>query len=763
MKDGVMATFSLPRNIAVGPDNTVYVIYQLAESIEIFNAANIYTGSITGLSKPQDAAAQSIIDPDTGEVLEAKLYIIDQPVIQDGSTINDPQDDGTLNGSRIQVYDLLTGSLDEDHAFPSFGSDSDLGEYINPIGIGIDSQGYIYVSDSFLHVVFQYNPADTDTPVGSFTTGNVIDDSLSTPLGLTVSADGRLFVTSSFDGSVKIYGVDAIAGAGSWMNESPVADAGPDQTVGEDTTFVLDGSGSTDGDGILSYTWTQVDGSPVWETSSVTSDSPTVTVAANTVNVPPEGEILSFQLIVEDVYSKTSSPSTTNVTVNNVYTGSITINGGDTYTNNPNVTLTLDSDDADEMRFANDSDPFNGDYDGYAASKDWTLTDFDDSMEENEKFVRVEFKDAGGNLVVAQSSIFLDMKAPPVPTDLITGSSAGDLDWAPVPGATSYILQYASNSEFTDAVTVYPGVNGATISLDDFAFGTWYWRVQSVDHLGNASNWSDVGTFTVAPDCSAIVPETPLLAQPINTDPPQVVPRTTFLQTNPIIYAGECGTHLRTEWQVSENADFSTLVMHVGTTLDNLTIYQVPYLVLEPATTYYWRVRFEADNFQKSDWSAAWWFTTVDEPDVVDEDGVLYVQPEGDPDTSGEDIAIKKVIGDAGVKIRVIRVSSGVVAQTIKELDPDSIPDSVNKPDSFPLGLLSFKLTVEPAAFAQVEVSFSGAIPSDAEWYIYNVEQGWHAYAGAIFSGNKKSVTLNFQDGGIGDADGVANGIIVNP
>jgi hypothetical protein len=403
MKDGVMATFSLPRNIAVGPDNTVYVIDQLAESIEIFSAANTYSDSITGLPKPQDAAAQSIIDPDTGEVLEAKLYIIDQPVIQDGSTINDPQDDGTLNGSRIQVYDLLTGSLDEDHAFPSFGSDSDLGEYINPIGIGIDSQGYIYVSDSFLHVVFQYNPADTDTPVGSFTTGNVIDDSLSTPLGLTVSADGRLFVTSSFDGSVKIYGVDAIAGAGSWMNygvdaiagagswmnESPVADAGPDQTVGEDTTFVLDGSGSTDGDGILSYTWTQVNGSPVWETPSVTSDSPTVTVAANTLNVAPEGEILSFQLIVEDVYSKASSPSTTNVTVNNVYTGSITINGGDTYTNNPNVTLTLDSDDADEMRFANDSDPFNGDYDGYAASKDWTLTDFDDSMEENDSKTQV--------------------------------------------------------------------------------------------------------------------------------------------------------------------------------------------------------------------------------------------------------------------------------------------------------------------------------------------------------------------------------------
>jgi hypothetical protein len=135
----------------------------------------------------------------------------------------------------------------------------------------------------------------------------------------------------------------------------------------------------------------------------------------------------------------------------------------------------------------------------------------------------------------------------------------------------------------------------------------------------------------------------------------------------------------------------------------------------------------------------------------------------GTPDAGDEEISIKEEVGDAGIKIKAIRVSSGVVAQTVKELDPDTISDSVNKPDSFPLGLLSFRLTVEPGAFAQVEVSFSGAVPDDADWYIYNVTEGWHPYAGAIFSRNRRSVTLNFQDGGIGDADGVANGIIVNP
>ncbi|MFC1837804.1 hypothetical protein ACFLYW_03905, partial [Thermodesulfobacteriota bacterium] len=76
---------------------------------------------------------------------------------------------------------------------------------------------------------------------------------------------------------------------------------------------------------------------------------------------------------------------------------------------------------------------------------------------------------------------------------------------------------------------------------------------------------------------------------------------------------------------------------------------------------------------------------------------------------SSEEIVIKEAVGDSNVKIKAIRVSSGVVAQTVKELDPDDIQDDVNRPDSFPLGLLSLKLSVEPKATAQVEVTFSGA------------------------------------------------------
>jgi hypothetical protein len=82
----------------------------------------------------------------------------------------------------------------------------------------------------------------------------------------------------------------------SWDNLPPVADAGPDQTVGEGLQVILNGFGSSDpDDGIGAYQWTQIAGAPV-QLSDPVSVYPTFTAP----DVGPDGESLTFQLTVID-------------------------------------------------------------------------------------------------------------------------------------------------------------------------------------------------------------------------------------------------------------------------------------------------------------------------------------------------------------------------------------------------------------------------------------------------------------------------------
>ncbi len=79
--------------------------------------------------------------------------------------------------------------------------------------------------------------------------------------------------------------------------DPPIADAGPDQTVGEDTTVTLGGSNSFDTEGEkLSYQWDQLAGPPV-TLSDPKAANPTFTAPSS---VGPGGESLTFRLTVTD-------------------------------------------------------------------------------------------------------------------------------------------------------------------------------------------------------------------------------------------------------------------------------------------------------------------------------------------------------------------------------------------------------------------------------------------------------------------------------
>ena len=107
-------------------------------------------------------------------------------------------------------------------------------------------------------------------------------------------------------------------------NQIPVANAGDDQNVDENTTVNLSGSG-TDSDGsIASYAWTQTVGTTV-TLSDDTSASPSFTAP----EVGSGGETLTFSLVVTDDDGSPSLADTVDINVADVSSPTDTVNVGD--------------------------------------------------------------------------------------------------------------------------------------------------------------------------------------------------------------------------------------------------------------------------------------------------------------------------------------------------------------------------------------------------------------------------------------------------
>jgi hypothetical protein len=102
------------------------------------------------------------------------------------------------------------------------------------------------------------------------------------------------FELSVFDGAVTQ--VDTVTVVVQNVNAPPVADAGPDQFVGEEALVSLDGSASDDADhDALSYLWRQIQGTLV-----MLSDASSIQPWFTAPQVGPAGETLVFELTVDD-------------------------------------------------------------------------------------------------------------------------------------------------------------------------------------------------------------------------------------------------------------------------------------------------------------------------------------------------------------------------------------------------------------------------------------------------------------------------------
>jgi hypothetical protein len=114
-------------------------------------------------------------------------------------------------------------------------------------------------------------------------------------------------------------------------------------------------------------------------------------------------------------------------------------------------------------------------------------------------------------------------------------------------------------------------------------------------------------------------------------------------------------------------------------------------------------------------------------------------------------------------------INAGVLASQqsslikIELVDPAQLESTLTHPSGQSYPLFSFELMVQnPGDPAQVTFFFDKPLPKGYIWYKY-ADNSWHPFESCSFSKNKKQVTLNLVDGGIGDSDDMVNGVIVDP
>jgi hypothetical protein len=112
-----------------------------------------------------------------------------------------------------------------------------------------------------------------------------------------------------------------------------------------------------------------------------------------------------------------------------------------------------------------------------------------------------------------------------------------------------------------------------------------------------------------------------------------------------------------------------------------------------------------------------------------------------------------------------IKEDTGGNCVSLSAIDPSTIADTTNRPEDLRYGLIEIEIkTSTVGGTAIVTIYLPDPAPYGYKWYKYGTNLGWYDYSDhAVFNFDRTQVTLTLVDGGIGDDDGVANGMIYDP
>jgi hypothetical protein len=297
-----------------------------------------------------------------------------------------------------------------------------------------------------------------------------------------------------------------------------------------------------------------------------------------------------------------------------------------------------------------------------------------------------------------------------------------------------------------------------------------FFVLTAYDTEGNESSFSNE-VYHINVPASNLPPDRPNIMYPENYSGDVEVPLdiTTAAFSDP-----NNDDHFQSQWQISEQSNFSTRVVDIIS--DNyLTTFSVPHMALKSNHKYYVRVRFFDFYFTASNWSSTVEFTTanfildlngngISDADEVDD--TVDFNFDGIPDNYQPQIIKCVQASDGSVSIGIEKASiSAEEIESLEVIDPDTISDTFNRPSDLIFGLFAYRLRVRnPGDIATIRVYFSGDIFESDVFYKYDTINGWYDYSEhTTFNDDGQSITLEVKDGGYGDSDGLANGVVVDP
>ncbi|WP_300672178.1 M6 family metalloprotease domain-containing protein [Desulfoluna sp.] len=232
--------------------------------------------------------------------------------------------------------------------------------------------------------------------------------------------------------------------------------------------------------------------------------------------------------------------------------------------------------------------------------------------------------------------------------------------------------------------------------------------------------------------------------------------------------------HAKTCWQIAGDQEFTLEVFRVISPKFR-TWATVPLGILDAETTYYWRAQYIDTEDIAWSWAA---YRSFDTQVAADPDHNGNGLPDSQEVPAGHSLDLDQDTVDdlTQADMHCLRLQAGSAQTCLKNgdhvlavrsfthRDANAIEEELGRPADLPVGLFSFGLrTDDPGAVVSVRMCFSEPLPVDMVWYTYDSINGWSDdSAHATLSDDGRFVDLKLMDGGYGDADGVANGIVVH-